>query len=75
MYALTRVVGSFRRHGCYAFGRVGQRGWDLLDLLDVTILYAVTRGGGILEMSWLLRLRTQGRDLLDVMDVLRLGTH
>ena len=33
--------------GCYAFGRVGQRGWDLLDLLDVTILYALTRRGGI----------------------------
>ena len=28
-------VGSFRYHGCYDFVRTDQRGWDLLDFLDV----------------------------------------
>ena len=28
-------VGSFRYHGCYDFVRTDQRGWDLLDFLDL----------------------------------------
>ena len=47
-------VGSFRLPGCYDFVRTVQRGWDLLDFLDVMTLYALSRGGGFLEISWML---------------------
>ena len=40
-------MGSFRHHGRYDFVRTDQRGWDLLDIMDVTTLYALTSGGGI----------------------------
>ena len=40
-------MGSFRFLGCFDFVRTVQRGWDLLDFLDVLILYALSRGGGI----------------------------
>ena len=46
-------MGSFRLPGCYDFARADQRGWDLLDIMDVTTLYALTRGGGIFEISWM----------------------
>ena len=41
-------VGSFRPPGCYDFVRIDQKGWDLLDVMDVTPLGALARGGGIL---------------------------
>ena len=46
-------VGSFRHHACYHLVRTDQRGWDLLDIMDVTTLYALTRGGGILQTCWM----------------------
>ena len=39
-------MGSFRCHGCCDFVRTDQRGWDLLDVMDVMTLYALTRGKG-----------------------------
>ena len=47
-------VGSFRHPECYDFVRTDQRGWDLLDFLDGMALYALTRGGGILQTCWTL---------------------
>ena len=55
-------VGSFRFLGCYDFVRTVQRGWDLLDFLDVMTLYALSRGSGILEISWMLWLCTRCPD-------------
>ena len=40
-------MGFFRHHGCCDVVRADQRGWDLLDIMDIMTLYALTRGGGI----------------------------
>ena len=45
-------MGSFRHDGCYDFVRTDQRGWDLLDIMDVTTFQALTRRGGIFLTSW-----------------------
>ena len=55
---IDQRVGSFRHHGCYDFVHADQTGWDLLDIMDVVTLYAMTRGGGIFLTSWMLRLCT-----------------
>ena len=66
-------MGSFRHHGCEAFVRTEQRGWDLLDFMDVMTLY--TLGGDLLgfEVVRLFYALTRGGgDLSDIMDVLTL---
>ena len=35
---LVEEVGSFRFPGCYDFVRTDQRGWNLLDVMDVMTL-------------------------------------
>ena len=65
-------VGSVRHPGCYDFVRTDQRGWDLLDVMDVTIWYALTRGGGIFRLPGcydFVRTDQRGRDPSDLLDV------
>ena len=38
-------MGPLRLPGWYDFALADQRGWDLLDIMDVTALYALSRGG------------------------------
>ena len=45
LYALSEGAGPLRLPGWYDFARADQRGWDLLDIMDVTALYALSRGG------------------------------
>ena len=40
-------AGLFTCYGCFDFVRTDQRVWDLLGIMDVMTLYAVTRGGGV----------------------------
>ena len=64
-------MGSFRFLGCFDFVRTVQRGWDLLDFLDVMTLYALSRGGGIFRFPGV-RAVQRGWDLLDFLDAMTL---
>ena len=68
-------MGSFRLPGCYDFVRTDQRGWDLLDVMDVLTLYALTRGVRSFRCHGcfdFVRTDQRGWDLLDVMNVMTL---
>ena len=68
-------MGSLRFLGCYDFVRAVQRGWDLLDFLDVMTLYALPEGVGsfrFLGCYDFVRTVQSGWDLLDFLDVMTL---